>query len=44
MINGFVTQCSSYTDKLKLLEPAENIGVGLEPWALFVNICVSEIE
>ncbi len=26
------------TDKHNLLEPAENIGVSLEPWALFVNI------
>ncbi len=32
------------TDKHNLLEPAEKIGVSLEPWALFVNIFVSEIE
>ncbi len=32
------------TDKQKVLEPAENIGVSLEPWALFGNIVVSEIE
>ncbi len=32
------------TDKHNVLEPAENIGVGLEPWALLVNIVVSEIE
>ncbi len=27
------------TDKHNVLEPAEHIGVGLEPWALFVYIC-----
>ncbi len=32
------------TDKQNLLELAENIGVSLEAWALFVNIVVSEIE
>ncbi len=32
------------TDKHNVLEPAENIGVCLEPWALFVNIFVSKIE
>ncbi len=32
------------TDKQNVLEPAEKIGVSLEPWALFVNIFVSEIE
>ncbi len=32
------------TDKLNLLEPAEKDGFSLEPWALFVNIVVSEIE
>ncbi len=32
------------TEKQHLLEPAENIGVSLEAWALFVNIVVSEIE
>ncbi len=32
------------TDKQNVLELAEKIGVSLEPWALFVNICVSEIE
>ncbi len=32
------------TDKHNVLEPAENIGVSLEPWALLVNIVVSEIE
>ncbi len=31
-------------DKHNVLEPAENIGVSLEPWALLVNIVVSEIE
>ncbi len=31
-------------DKQNVLEPAENIGVSLEPWALLVNIVVSEIE
>ncbi len=32
------------TDKHNVLEPAENIGISLEPWAWFVNIVVSEIE
>ncbi len=32
------------TDKHNVLEPAENIGVSLEPWTSFVSICVSEIE
>ncbi len=31
-------------DKHNVLEPAENIGVSLEPWAWFGNIYVSEIE
>ncbi len=31
------------TDKHNVLEPAENIGISLEPWAWFVNIVVSEI-
>ncbi len=32
------------TDKHNVLEPAEKIGVSLEPQALFVNVFVSEIE
>ncbi len=32
------------TEKQHLFEPAENIGVSLEAWALFVNIVVSDIE
>ncbi len=32
------------TDKHNVLEPAEQIGVSLEAWALFENIVVSEIE
>ncbi len=32
------------TDEHNVLEPAENIGVRLEPWAWFVHVVVREIK